>query len=383
MNSTHKVEVVPVVLEKHPNANALSLVKVHGYQVCTGTKEWTGRTPEGYTEDGRPFYKAAYVPPDNLVPVSRPEFAFLADKAKQDGMARIRAIRLRGEISFGLLVPAPDDASIGDDVTERLCVEHYVPPLPGDSGKKGLFMGGETSPPPFPSPKYDLEAFRRYSHVLLAGERVVLTEKLDGTSARYVYWEGKMHCGSRNEWKKEFPDYSHVTVEWLVSRGATEEAAREAVEKVQSKKVRKNLWWEVLERTPELEKFCRDHPGIMVYGECAGTANVLKYSPMNFFAAFDLFREGRWVDYHEARSLAEELPWVPELDECPYDFATVVRHAEGKTTWWAATNDVIREGCVVKPLKERTHEKIGRVALKCVSADYLCRNFDAGDVSDE
>lgn len=29
MNSTHVAEVVPVLLEPHPNADALSLVKVH------------------------------------------------------------------------------------------------------------------------------------------------------------------------------------------------------------------------------------------------------------------------------------------------------------------------------------------------------------------
>jgi RNA ligase (TIGR02306 family) len=229
-----------------------------------------------------------------------------------------------------------------------------------------------------------LEAFRRYSHVFLSGERVVLTEKLDGTSSRYVYHDGRMHCGSRFEWKKEFPDYSHVTVEWLVSRGATPEAAREAVEKVRAKTLKKNLWWEVLERTPAIEKFCRDNPGLVLYGETAGKTNVLRYSETNHFAAFDILKDGVWLDHHDARHLGRGLPWVPILaEDVPYDFDMVTRYAEGKTTWSMATNKVIREGCVVKPLKERTHEKIGRVALKCVSGDYLSRNFDPLDVPDE
>jgi len=38
--STHRVEVVPVSLEKHPNADALSVVRVFGYSVCVRTEDW-------------------------------------------------------------------------------------------------------------------------------------------------------------------------------------------------------------------------------------------------------------------------------------------------------------------------------------------------------
>src|SRR4051812_4222851 len=140
VKSTHKVEVVPVRLEKHPNADRLSVVRVFGYQVCTPTAEWLDR-PAIDAEGAR---LGAYVPPDSLVPVSRPEFAFLADKARQDGMARIKAQKLRGVVSFGLLVAAPAGARVGDDVAGLLGVEHYEPPLAGESGRKEpLFASGE------------------------------------------------------------------------------------------------------------------------------------------------------------------------------------------------------------------------------------------------
>ena len=32
-----------------------------------------------------------------------------------------------------------------------------------------------------------------------------------------------------------------------------------------------------------------------------------------------------------------------------------------------------REGCVIKPMKERIHDKIGRVILKCVGTEYLMK----------
>lgn len=66
--STHRVEVVPVVLERRPGADSLSIVRVvAGYTVCVKTADWRGRA------------LGAYVPPDSLVDTGRPEFAFLAD----------------------------------------------------------------------------------------------------------------------------------------------------------------------------------------------------------------------------------------------------------------------------------------------------------------
>lgn len=72
MKSTHKAEVVPVVLEKHPNADSLSIVKVFGYTVVVNTKQWEGHT------------KAVYIVPDSLVDASRTEFSFLSKCEKAE-----------------------------------------------------------------------------------------------------------------------------------------------------------------------------------------------------------------------------------------------------------------------------------------------------------
>src|SRR5690349_21772622 len=107
--STFKVEVVPVKLEKHPNADALSLVTVFdAYVLCVRTADWEGVT------------QAAYLPPDSVVPNTE-EYAFL------EGKTRIKAKKLRGIVSQGMLVPAPEGSSIGDDVAEALKITHYEP----------------------------------------------------------------------------------------------------------------------------------------------------------------------------------------------------------------------------------------------------------------
>jgi hypothetical protein len=66
------------------------------------------------------------------------------------------------------------------------------------------------------------------------------------------------------------------------------------------------------------------------------------------------------------------LPWVPTLAEAyPFDLEGIFQFAEGKSL--VPDADHCREGCVAKPLRERTHPLVGRVCLKVVGNDYLMR----------
>lgn len=395
--STHRVEVVPVVLEPHPNADRLSVVKVWGYTCVVATDDWKG------------VDRAAYLPPDSVADCTRPEFAFLRQKPvfSADGQlvgrvddesitsARVRAKKLRGVLSFGLLVPAPAGAAVGDDVAARLGVTHYDPDVKRAQGKSGLKFGGEVEKAPdVYHVKYDLEAGRRYAQLLFApGEPVLVTEKIHGANARYVFHAGRMYCGSRTEWKKEFPSYDHLTVEGIaaqirkkgeVSEQAALAQAGEAIEKLRSQTKRRNLWWQALEATPALRAFCEANPDTVVYGEVYGQVQDLKYGTKPGevrFAAFDLLRAGRWVDAPEAHRLLREVgvPTVPVLNPdaatpLPFDFDRVCALAEGKSLVPGAGH--VREGVVVAPWAERYDPRHGRVKLKWVAAGYLERSKD-------
>src|SRR5271168_5476567 len=63
---THKVEVVPVELLPHPNADRLSVVRVYNFTVVVNTADWQGVT------------QAAYAQPDSVMP-DTPEYRFLKD----------------------------------------------------------------------------------------------------------------------------------------------------------------------------------------------------------------------------------------------------------------------------------------------------------------
>lgn len=321
--STHKVEVVPVKLNPHPSADRLEIVEVFGGYPCCVVK--------GQFQDGD---LAAYIPPDSVVDVSRPEFAFLAKGEKK--AHRVKCVKLRGVQSFGLLMPAPPGTQIGDDVAEHFGVIHYEPEM------KGACTGGEAEQAPAALTwlsRYDIDALRRYSSVFEPGEQVQVTEKIHGANSRYAWADGRMWCGSRSEWKKEDPQ---------------------------------SLWWRALTR--EMTAWCRDHPEHILYGEVYGNVQSLRYGLGNgvAFAAFDvLFPDGQFMAASALRGhlAAWSVPQVPLIGLVPFDFGLMAALAEGPSLVPGA--DHIREGVVVKPMVERYHQAVGRVILKIVGEGYL------------
>lgn len=322
--STHRVEVVPVVLEPHPNADTLSIIRIYNFTVVVKTSEWKDKS------------LGAYIQPDSVCP-DTPTFAFLGESDRK----RIKVRRFRGVWSQGLLIPAPEGSQAGGDVSEILGVTRYEPPEP-------MSTFGETEiPPEGYKPSYDVESWNRYGSVFKDGEEVVVTEKIHGTSGRFVFQDGKMYCGSRKEWRKQHEQ---------------------------------NLWWICLKKNPWIEQFLRAHPEFTLYGEVYGQVQDLKYGAGRndiFFAAFDLWhnREFRWLNWEEwlwtQNAFGKDsFQAVPLLYRGPYS-AEVSKLAEGKSFVRGA--DHCREGCVVRPVLERTDPEVGRVQLKIVSNEYLAR----------
>lgn len=169
MSTEHEVRVVCLdAIRKHENADTLGITDVDGRPCIVRLADW------------KPGDAAVYVPIDSLVPVASRTFAFLAPKAGPDGFARIRAMRLRGVFSMGLLVPPIDDGIEedicyleGQDVRERLGIRVYEPPVPTG--------GGETERDPGFLPVYDVESARKWASVVLVeGEEIVIHEKVHG-----------------------------------------------------------------------------------------------------------------------------------------------------------------------------------------------------------
>lgn len=313
------VEIGP--LEKHENADTLSMTRVHGGYPCIVR---TGEFAEGQ--------RAVYIPVDALVPVAEPRFAFLAPKAK-DGWFRVRALRLRGIFSMGLLVPADPAWAVGEDVRARLGIEKWEPPEPATEDDDDLDPGI--------LPAYDIEGLRRWPGVLAEGEEVVLTEKIHGANGRAVWHEGRLHVGSRTRFKK--PEG--------------------------------NTTWAIVARQYDLAEKLRDQPYALYY-EVYGAVQDLRYglgNGMARMAVFDVldWRARRWLDVDEAAAAVQALglPVAPPLFRGPWSEALCAL-AEGQTSLGGGH---VREGFVVKPIRERFDPRVGRVILKLHGEGYLTR----------
>lgn len=321
--STHRVEVVRIgTIEKHPNADALGIVRIFGYTCCVRLADW------------KPGDLAAYVVPDSLVPLDRPEFKFLADASKGKSQHRVKVRNMRGVVSQGLLVRPPAGAKEGDDVAELMGVVRYVPPEP-------VSMSGPSEEPPQERPSYDVESFQRYADLFADGEEVLVTEKVHGTSGRFSYQAGRMWCGTRTDWRAD---------------------------------IEGSVWWRALRQHGGIEAMLRTDPAWTLYGEIYGSVQDLKYGTQKGeirFAGFDVFDGKGWMPADAARELAlkHSIPWVPLLFKGPLDKTAVLALAEGPSL----LGPNVREGCVVLPVRERTHPEIGRVQLKIVGNGYLER----------
>jgi len=138
---------------------------------------------------------AIYCEIDSYLPV-REEFEFLRKSSykkmgDQEGF-RLKTIKLRGQISQGLLLPIsilkdkiyPDqykNLQVGDEVSEALGVWKYEPPIPAELS--GVMKGS------FPSflQKTDEERIQNLADVFENFKKSMfyVTEKLDGSSATY------------------------------------------------------------------------------------------------------------------------------------------------------------------------------------------------------
>lgn len=322
--SEWKVQVVKVgALTKHPNADRLMQTKVFDYPVITGVGEFQ----EGDL--------AVYVPVDSVVPADDPRWTFL------QGHNRIKAKRLRGVFSMGLLTKAVEGMKEGEIVAEQLRITKYEPPI-------GAVTGGEAEKCPFDWPKYtDIESIRRYPDILKEGEEVVLTEKIHGTSARFTFKEGRLWVGSHNEVKKG---------------------------------IQGSVYWNAAAKH-DLAYRLQQFEGIAIYGEVYGWVQDLRYGhnpgavSLMLFDAMDL-STFRYLDYDAFVDLAKSLdvPTVPILYRGPWK-ESLKALAEGKSVLLGPSKaiDHVREGFVAKPVKERFDERVQRVILKYHGEGYLTR----------
>lgn len=353
--SSLTVTVERLVIHEHPNADLLELAQVGLYRAVV---------PKGEYRTGD---YAIYIPEQAIVPAELLEEIGLTGKLGGKQHDRVCTVRLRGEISQGVVCRPKaitemfggrwEDGHVahaaGTDFAEVLGITKWVPPIP-------VHLTGEMEPGPELLRWVDIENIRRYPDIFTPGEDVIATEKVHGTCCLFT-----LDVAS---------DRALVT-----SKGFGDKA-------LVIKASETNLYWRAV-RLFDVEKYARDLAAslgasrIGIFGEVYGQGiQDLGYGQKGSigYAVFDVRVEedGQvyWVSHADLPGLLKDkLPSVPQLYRGPYDEAKLIELAEGIETI-SGTNAHIREGIVVRPAVERYSGRVGGRAIgKLVSTAYLTR----------
>ncbi|MFE7722593.1 RNA ligase (ATP) [Nocardia rhizosphaerihabitans] len=356
--STLQVTAERLVVLPHPNADRLELAQVGLYRAVVAKGQFA-------TGD-----HALYIPEQAVLPEELIAELGLTGKLAGSQRNRVKAVRLRGEVSQGIVctpvalsgVDLAAAAVERADFAERLGIVKWVPPIP-------VSMAGQVEPAPDLVRWIDVENIKRFPYIFNAGEPVVATEKIHGTACllTHIRADDRILVSSKGVGGKSLSlTPSEGNLYWRAIRAhGLDEAARKIASALDADRV--GLFGEVY------------GAGVqdLHYGASAAHDESLGFGL--FDIAVDRAGEPvRWLAHHEIGTLLGALgitvPRVPVLYEGPYDADLLLTLAEGTETVSGAGAN-IREGLVVRPATERQSPVLGGRAIgKIVSDAYLLRD---------
>lgn len=328
----------------------------------------------------------AYIPEAALVPQWLLAKLGLTGRLAGPENNRVKAIKLRGCLSQGILYPVRQlkkttcsveinengDTMVfneGEDIKQFVGITKWEPTIPsymsGDLYNAGLEV----------TLSYDIENIKKFPDVLVDGEEIVITEKIHGT-----------FCGVGIVPLKDAND-KHIHRRIVVfSKGL----GGQGLCFQDSDTSRGNVYFRALENIKMFDKLeqhaakVQSEVPLFVLGEVYGQGvQDLSYGASQVsFRAFDIAKgyrgQMRYLDFAEYVAMCELLgiDAVPVLYRGRYSKEVVTQHTNGTETV-SGNNTNIREGVVVKPTTERSHYELGRVILKSVSEAYLLRKGNA------
>lgn len=338
-------------------ADKIELATVYGYQSVV---------QKGMYQVGD---KVFYLPEASLLPAKIVEELNMVGKLPGPDKNRIKAIRLRGCLSQGILLPVKDRRLHLDpeyNYAEELGIQKYEPKVPVEMSGEMVYIGDENTI------SYDIENYKKYPDVIEIGEEVVVTEKIHGTFCMIGYIPNLNN-----------PEVFHdgnliISSKGLGAKGMVFKKGERNISNVYCKTV---LELETLHQSLTTLKILATAYGepVFILGEVFGRGvqdlHYSNHTPQ--FRAFDVYvgkrGQGKYLNYAGFVAFCHELKieTVPMLVMGHFD-KDMLEYANGYTT---LGREHIREGCVIKPLVNRTDSKMhGRVILKHVSENYLLRD---------
>ena len=300
------------MLSPIPDSDFLEVVHVMGWQCVAKKGEFSAGDLGVYFEV------------DSFLP-EEPRYEFLRSSSYRDNADngkgfRIRTVRMRGQLSQGLMLPLslfPELSAYneGDDVTEKLQVKKWY--IPETAIPSGTIIGER----PFGIPASDEIRIQSALELLeqLKDNAYYITTKMDGTSGIVYYIDGKIGCCSRN---KEIKD---------------EESA---------------LYWTPVYKYGLKEKLAAYGKNIVLTGEICGPGiqkNKLRLPAIEWYV-FDVkdWDAEKYFSYDEACEICAALglsvvPLEERGEHFSYYLETLLEKAKGKYP-----SGLDKEGIVVR-----------------------------------
>lgn len=356
-------------IEPHPNADRLDLAVVGEYRSIILKEQYQVGD------------LVAYMPEASVLPDSLIEEMGLTGRLAGSQFNRVKAVRLRGIVSQGLCYPAREGWVLGQDVTEDLGIIKYEPPIPAHMSGQVYGAGHDRTI------RYDVENWKRYPEVLQDGEMVCFTEKIHGTWCQIGVLPDEM----------AHPKHGTVVIasKGMADKGLAFQPDAEA--NLLNLYIRANRGHRVSEKVLEVGWAMDDHGKVVfnkpvfVLGEVFGHgvqdlhygASTAKDERLGF-RCFDIYiglpGQGFFLDDMNLDAACEGMgiERVPVLYRGPFSREVMQRYTDG-TESVSGNGMHIREGIVMKPVKERRDDLsgLGRVLLKSVSEKYLLRKGNA------
>jgi RNA ligase (TIGR02306 family) len=345
--STFATTIVRIrAIEPIPNADAIELAVVGEYRSVVRKGQF------------QPGDRAIYLPEASVLPDALIEKLGLTGKLAGAAKNRIKAVRLRGCLSQGVLYPeVPVSAGDGEDMSAILGVMKYEPPIPASMGGDVASLFGHPL-------KYDIENYKAFPDVIHPNELVEMTEKAHGTFCGFGVIPGLSHV-------EMFDGDGIVYSKGLGAKGLV-------FKNVPSND--RNIYVQATRSLAIHDRIRSSFPGRVVHvlGEVYGYGvQDLTYGRKDRgFAVFDVNVDGSYLS-RDALSDAVAmlgLDRVPIVYRGPFTAAVLSEHTDGETILGGSAH--VREGVVVTPMTERRDDQIDRVILKSVSGDYLLRKGD-------
>lgn len=375
-----EVKIVKLNIQSHPNAEKLEVGMVNGeggYAVVIGKGQFQNND------------LAIFIPEGSVIPENIREF--LAQNSKievKDG--RIRATRVRGQISEGLcLTPKdwlpPEQIKEDQDVTEYLGITKWEPPP--QSGR-GLGLKSKGINYQYKNENFkqytDIDNFKKHPRAFLEGEEVVATIKYHGSNWRaamvrrpkssYTWFEKlKLWLGLKvNE--MEYLVGSHRVIKKKSKRATVvEDKFVEVAQKYNIEKILKVLQTSLSKQADEFfDDGFKELPEVAIYGELIGPGIQTGYEyglTEHDLRIFDIMVDGHYLDWDSVVKicLMTNLPLVEEVYRGPWH-SDIVKLSEAVDEYHG--KKYVREGIVIKPTKERRDARVGRVILKYISETF-------------